>query len=127
VQWNMSISCDFIISGRKHSFTLKLSGYSKDYETYIWRIIQAEFPSFTVFLDFQNPQKNPEKSQKILKSQKIPKSQIRCFPLGLKYKRLCTITKNIGHRTTIMKFSVTFLYESAVKSFSLLETSERNR
>jgi hypothetical protein len=35
-------------------------------------------------LDFQNPKKNPEKSQKILKSQKIPKSQIRCFPLALR-------------------------------------------
>jgi hypothetical protein len=34
------------------------------------------------FSGFSKSQKNPEKSQKILKSQKIPKSQIRCFPLG---------------------------------------------
>jgi hypothetical protein len=34
--WNMSISCEFNILRRKRPFVLKLSGYSKGYESYIY-------------------------------------------------------------------------------------------
>src|SRR5579862_7640753 len=73
--WNISISCEFIIFRRKHLFTLKLLGYFKDHGTYLY---QEKFRQKSHHLQFF---KNREKSQKIPKSQKISKSQIRCFPL----------------------------------------------
>jgi hypothetical protein len=67
----MSISCESIILRRKHPFALKILGYSKDHETYIWKKIQVEFRNSRFGLwDFENPKK-------------IPKSQIRLFPLDM--------------------------------------------
>jgi hypothetical protein len=73
----MSIFCNRIIFRRKHPFALKLLGYSKGHEVYIWQKFQLKIILFTRgyccwIWDFQNPEirENPKKSEKIQKISK---------------------------------------------------------